>query len=97
MKARYLIACLTVAIIGCSDKATEGSTAAPTNEGNSAISQPDTELACELTVSCEDGTEIDESVSSESDCAQLESKARGYDQAACQVMLEIKKQVLMKQ
>ena len=81
MKARYLLACLTVAIIGCSDKSND----TPASESDLMASQFEAKLDCTLQVLCEDGTKVEESVSTESECAVLEARAQGVDRDTCEV------------
>ena len=82
MKARYLLACLTVAIIGCSDKSND----TPASESDVMTSQFEAKLDCKLAVRCEDGTEVLESVSTESECAALEARAQDFDRDTCNVI-----------
>ena len=83
MKARYLLACLTVAIIGCSGDSSD----TPASESDLTASQFEAKLDCTLQVRCEDGTEVLERVSTESECAVLEARAQDFDRDTCNVLL----------
>ena len=91
MKARYLLACLTVTMIGCSGDSND----TPASESDLMASRFETELDCTLQALCEDGTDVRESVSTESECAVLEAKARDFDRDGCTASL-IKQEVSYK-
>lgn len=80
MKARYLLACLTVAIIGCSDNSND----TPASESDLMASQTETGLECELQVLCGDRDTV-EVGKTELACAVLESKAQDYKDDKCLV------------
>ena len=94
MKARYLLACLTVTMIGCSGDSNDTpasdsdlSNDTPASESDLMASQFEANLDCILQVLCEDGTEFVESVSTESECAVLEARAQDFDRDTCNVIL----------
>ena len=47
----------------------------------------ESKLVCELIVSCKDGTEVNESLSSEAECDALREKAQTFDYEHCQVSI----------
>jgi hypothetical protein len=90
MKLRYLAASLMIAVAGCAD----GTSGLSSTTKEAALDLPtrstESKLVCELIVSCKDGTEVKESVSSEAECDALQEKAQTYDYDHCQVKLESK-------
>lgn len=90
MKLRYLAASLMIAVAGCAD----GTSGLSSTTKEAALDLPtrstESKLVCELIVSCKDGTEVKESVSSGAECDALQEKAQTYDYDHCQVKLESK-------
>jgi len=90
MKLRYLAASLMIAVAGCAD----GTSGLSSTTKEAALDPPaistESKLVCELIVSCKDGTEVKELVSSEAECDALQEKAQTYDYDHCQVKLESK-------
>jgi hypothetical protein len=88
MKLRYLAASLMIAVAGCAD----GTSGLSSTTKEAALDLPtrstESKLVCELIVSCKDGTEVKELVSSEAECGALQEKARTFDYDQCQVSFQ---------
>ena len=87
MKLRYLSAALLIAVVGCADDSSDVASANSEAVLDITVMPRESKLVCELTVSCKDGTEINESESTESECAVLEARAQDFDRDTCDVIL----------
>jgi hypothetical protein len=86
MKICYLIACLIVAVSGCADDSPDGPRTAKETAVDLTTRPLGSALMCELEVSCKDGTEINESVSTEPECDALQEQAQTFDYNQCTVI-----------
>lgn len=86
VKIRYLIACLIVAVAGCADDAADVASTDSATVVDLTARPLGSTLICELEVSCKDGTEINESVSTEPECDALQEQAQTFDYNQCTVI-----------
>lgn len=90
VKIRYLIACLTVAVAGCADDPSDAASPITETEVDLTTMPTDPQFVCELIVSCEDGTAINESANTETGCDILREKGKTFDSPQCAWMFEKK-------
>lgn len=90
MKLLILLAtAVLVAACGGGSSSSGAADAQATAAAQAALDPPTISIefktVCELIVSCKDGTEVKESLSSEAECDALREKAQTFDYEHCQV------------
>jgi hypothetical protein len=94
MKLLILLATAVLVAACGGGSSSSGAADAQATAAQAALDPPaistESKLVCELIVSCKDGTEVKELVSSEAECDALQEKAQTYDYDHCQVKLESK-------
>ena len=92
MKLLILLATVMLVAACGGGSSSSGAADAQATAAQAALDPPaiitESTLVCELIVSCKDGTEVKELVSSEAECGALQEKARTFDYDQCQVSFQ---------